>query len=78
MTMRGHSSIQGSTDVPMLCDLLPGYLPQPTADPQHDELAPSITPEESPDLRPQTAALALESQQPFVQPGVKPDLLGAR
>src|ERR671936_1857986 len=32
MAMRGHSSIQGSTDVPTLYDLLPGYLPQPTAD----------------------------------------------
>ena len=32
MAMRGHASIQGSTDVPTLYDLLPGYLPQPTAD----------------------------------------------
>jgi formate dehydrogenase major subunit len=39
MAMRGHSSIQGSTDVPTLYDLLPGYLPQPTADPQHDTLS---------------------------------------
>jgi formate dehydrogenase major subunit len=39
MAMRGHSSIQGSTDVPTLFDLLPGYLPQPTADPQHDTLS---------------------------------------
>src|SRR5207248_9062417 len=39
MAMRGHSCIQGSTDVPTLYDLLPGYLPQPTADPQHDGLA---------------------------------------
>ncbi|MBV8297470.1 MAG: molybdopterin-dependent oxidoreductase [Acidimicrobiia bacterium] len=38
MAMRGHSSIQGWTDVPTLYDLLPGYLPQPTADPQHDTL----------------------------------------
>jgi formate dehydrogenase major subunit len=38
MAMRGHSSIQGSTDVPTLYDLLPGYLPQPTADGPHDEL----------------------------------------
>ena len=35
--MRGHSSIQGSTDVPTLYDLLPGYLPQPAADPGHDD-----------------------------------------
>ena len=38
VAMRGHSSIQGSTDVPTLYDLLPGYLPQPTADPKHDGL----------------------------------------
>ena len=30
MAMRGHASIQGSTDVPTLFDLLPGYLPQPS------------------------------------------------
>jgi formate dehydrogenase major subunit len=39
MAMRGHSCIQGSTDVPTLYDLLPGYLPQPTTDPQHDGLS---------------------------------------
>jgi formate dehydrogenase major subunit len=31
MALRGHSSIQGSTDVPTLYNLLPGYLPQPHA-----------------------------------------------
>jgi formate dehydrogenase major subunit len=36
--MRGHSSIQGSTDVPTLYDLLPGYLPQPKADADHETL----------------------------------------
>src|SRR5206468_4515643 len=38
MAMRGHASIQGSTDVPTLYDLLPGYLPQPTADDRHQDL----------------------------------------
>jgi formate dehydrogenase major subunit len=38
MAMRGHSSIQGSTDVSTLYDLLPGYLPQPTADEGHRTL----------------------------------------
>ncbi|MDB5313755.1 MAG: fdnG [Gemmataceae bacterium] len=38
MAMRGHSSIQGSTDVSTLYDLLPGYLPQPTPDEGHDTL----------------------------------------
>src|SRR5258706_5887876 len=29
MAFRGHASIQGSTDVPTLYDILPGYLPMP-------------------------------------------------
>src|SRR5688500_13655388 len=31
MAMRGHASIQGSTDIPTLYDLLPGYLHMPRA-----------------------------------------------
>ena len=38
MAMRGHCSIQGSTDIPTLYDLLPTYLPQPSAIPQHKSL----------------------------------------
>ncbi len=38
MALRGHASIQGSTDIPTLYDLLPGYLPQPTSDETHDTL----------------------------------------
>ena len=38
LAMRGHSSIQGSTDVGTLYDVLPGYLPQPAADGAHDTL----------------------------------------
>ncbi|HJT17696.1 MAG TPA: molybdopterin-dependent oxidoreductase [Thermoanaerobaculia bacterium] len=30
MALRGHTSIQGSTDIPTLYDILPGYLPMPT------------------------------------------------
>ena len=33
--LRGHASIQGSTDIPTLFNLLPGYLPMPSAEP-HD------------------------------------------
>jgi formate dehydrogenase major subunit len=36
MAMRGHASIQGSTDIPTLYDLLPGYLHMPRA--TEDEL----------------------------------------
>src|SRR5438105_1304160 len=32
LALRGHASIQGSTDVPTLYDLLPGYLPMRHAD----------------------------------------------
>ena len=38
MAMRGHCSIQGSTDIPTLYDLLPGYLPQPACDDKHESL----------------------------------------
>ena len=31
MALRGHASIQGSTDIPTLYDILPGYLPMPTS-----------------------------------------------
>jgi formate dehydrogenase major subunit len=32
LALRGHASIQGSTDIPTLYDLLPGYLPMPHAE----------------------------------------------
>src|SRR5215467_4049687 len=38
MALRGHASIQGSTDIPTLYNLLPGYLPMPHAV-QHPDLA---------------------------------------
>jgi formate dehydrogenase major subunit len=31
MALRGHASIQGSTDIPTLFELLPGYVPMPKA-----------------------------------------------
>ncbi|HUR87396.1 MAG TPA: molybdopterin-dependent oxidoreductase [Solirubrobacteraceae bacterium] len=31
MAMRGHASIQGSSDIPTLYEILPGYLPMPRA-----------------------------------------------
>ncbi len=37
MALRGHCSIQGSTDIPTLYNMLPTYLPQPNAfSPHHD------------------------------------------
>lgn len=38
MALRGHASIQGSTDIPTLFNLLPGYLPMPKAG-VHDTFA---------------------------------------
>ena len=35
LALRGHCSIQGSTDIPTLYNLLPGYLPQPRAQKRH-------------------------------------------
>ena len=32
LALRGHASIQGSTDIPTLFNLLPGYIPMPNAD----------------------------------------------
>ncbi len=37
MALRGHASIQGSTDIPTLFNLLPGYIPMPHAH-SHEDL----------------------------------------
>ena len=39
MALRGHASIQGSTDIPTLYNILPGYLPMPHADAHPDRAA---------------------------------------
>ena len=39
LALRGHATIQGSTDIPTLFDLLPGYLKMPRAVPEHATLA---------------------------------------
>jgi len=39
LALRGHATIQGSTDIPTLYNLLPGYLPQPSTQQQHATLA---------------------------------------
>jgi formate dehydrogenase major subunit len=36
MALRGHATIQGSTDIATLYDILPGYLPMPDANKDHD------------------------------------------
>jgi formate dehydrogenase major subunit len=38
MALRGHASIQGSTDIPTLYNILPGYIPMPHAH-EHETLA---------------------------------------
>ena len=42
MAMRGHASIQGSSDIPTLFDTLPGYIPAPHAH-EHSDLDSFIT-----------------------------------
>jgi formate dehydrogenase major subunit len=48
LALRGHCSIQGSTDVPTLYNMLPGYLPQPSAMKPHKTLARYLEVETSP------------------------------
>ena len=45
LALRGHASIQGSTDIPTLFNLLPGYLPMPHAQ-QHLDLEAFVAPDE--------------------------------
>ncbi len=42
LALRGHASIQGSTDIPTLYDILPGYLPMPAFGADAAALAPYI------------------------------------
>jgi formate dehydrogenase major subunit len=39
LALRGHASIQGSTDIPTLYDILPGYMPMPVLAPESKSLA---------------------------------------
>jgi formate dehydrogenase major subunit len=39
LALRGHASIQGSTDIPTLYDILPGYLPMPRGDGSEEKLS---------------------------------------
>jgi formate dehydrogenase major subunit len=49
MALRGHASIQGSTDIPTLYDILPGYLPMPSHNDDDDgDLASYIKRHQSP------------------------------
>ncbi|MEO5953286.1 MAG: molybdopterin-dependent oxidoreductase, partial [Chloroflexia bacterium] len=48
MAMRGHASIQGSTDIPTLYNLLPGYIPQPDAHSKHNTLDEFLAKETTP------------------------------
>jgi formate dehydrogenase major subunit len=43
LALRGHASIQGSTDIPTLYDILPGYLPMPFFEDDSTELKKYIS-----------------------------------
>ena len=42
LALRGHASIQGSTDIPTLYDILPGYLPMPFFESDSEKLSEYI------------------------------------
>jgi formate dehydrogenase major subunit len=44
MALRGHASIQGSTDIPTLYNILPGYLPMPEPGPSLADYVEAHTP----------------------------------
>ncbi len=48
LALRGHATIQGSTDIPTLYDMLPTYLGQPSAQKKHEHLEEYIQTEQSP------------------------------
>jgi formate dehydrogenase major subunit len=48
MALRGHATIQGSTDIPTLYNLLPGYLTAPSALKKHDTLIDYLETEVTP------------------------------
>ena len=48
MALRGHASIQGSTDIPTLYHSIQGYMPHPTALKKHDTLADYLAAETVP------------------------------
>jgi formate dehydrogenase major subunit len=48
MALRGHASIQGSTDVPTLYHSIHGYMPHPTGLKKHDTLADYLSAETLP------------------------------
>lgn len=48
LALRGHCSIQGSTDIPTLYNLLPGYLPHPQAFKTHATLKEYLESERTP------------------------------
>ena len=50
LALRGHASIQGSTDIPTLFNILPGYLPMPKAG-EHDSLEDYLSTIASPDQK---------------------------
>jgi formate dehydrogenase major subunit len=48
LALRGHATIQGSTDIPTLYNLLPGYISMPTATPGHASLSSYLETERLP------------------------------
>jgi formate dehydrogenase major subunit len=51
LALRGHATIQGSTDIPTLYNLLPGYMPMPNTNQRHGALREYLE-----DQQPETGA----------------------
>jgi ferredoxin len=62
LALRGHACIQGATDIPVLFDMLPGYLPQPRAVLGHTTLAQYLSNGRS--------YLTTEFENVFIQPDI--------
>src|SRR6185503_14186602 len=48
LALRGHASIQGSTDIPTLYDILPGYLAMPLSEPESESLVRYVRKHQTP------------------------------
>ncbi len=62
LALRGHASIQGSTDVPTLYDLLAGYMPQPSA-----LLSAAPAPQDQPDITTESERKEQQTPSPSQQ-----------
>ena len=61
LALRGHASIQGSTDIPTLYDILPGYLPMPFFESDSQKLGSTLKKHTSQDRLVGTTSISTSS-----------------